>query len=244
MPPPPEPHRPFPTAAILVAAGDSRRLGKVDGRRKPLVLLGGRSVLEHAGAAFGAVESVEEIVVVTHREDLSAVRTLAAESPALAKVSAVVEGGATRTDSVRAGVEATGAGAKLVAIHDAARPLVRPGTIAAAIEVAGEQGAALVAIPATDTIKESTDGERAARTLDRALLWFAQTSQVFAREQFLQLLARAGEEGFSPTDDAALYERYVGPIPLVRGEATNFKLTTRDDLAVAEALLRAREESP
>lgn len=233
------------TAVILVAAGDSSRMGRIDGRRKPLVRLGELTVLEHAGAAFGAVAAVERIVVVAHPEDLEEVRALAAASPALAKVSAVVEGGATRTDSVRLGVEAVGAGGELVAIHDAARPLIRPRTILAAIEVATRRGAALVAIPATDTVKETADGgEHAARTLDRTRLWFAQTPQVFRREELRRLLVRAREEGFSPTDDAALYERYVGPIPLVRGEGTNLKLTTREDLAVAEVLLRVRDELP
>jgi len=245
LPVPPELPPLASTAAILVAAGDSSRMGRIDGRRKPLVRLGGLSVLEHAGAAFGAVAAVERIVVAAHREDLEEIRELVSASSALAKVTAVVEGGATRTDSVRLGVEAAGAGCELVAIHDAARPLIRPRTILAAIEVAGRRGAALVAIPATDTVKETVDGGgHAARTLDRSRLWFAQTPQVFRREELRRLLARAREEGFSPTDDAALYERYVGPIPLVRGEATNLKLTTREDLAVAEALLRARDERP
>ena len=229
-----------PTAAVLVAAGDSSRLGRVGGRRKPLILLEGRAVLERACAAFAAVEAVVEIVIVAHREDLEAVRELIRGSRELSRRARVVEGGAERIDSVRAGVLAAGAGAELVAIHDAARPLIEPSVIEEALATATREGAALVAVPATDTVKHSSDGRRAEATLDRSRLWFAQTPQVFRREEFLELLRRARDDGLRPTDDAALYEHYVGPVPLVRGAATNFKLTTPTDLELAAALLRAR----
>jgi len=229
-----------PTAAVLVAAGTSSRMGRIDGRRKPLVLLEGQPVLERACAAFAAVAAVTEIIVVTHREDLEAVRELARGSEALARVSRVIEGGAERIDSVRAGIEATAVGAELVAIHDAARPLIEASVIEAALATATREGAALVAVPATDTVKHSSDGRRAEKTLDRSRLWFAQTPQVFRRGEFLELLERARAEGLAPTDDAGLYEHYVGPVPLVPGSATNLKLTTPTDLQIAAALLRAR----
>jgi 2-C-methyl-D-erythritol 4-phosphate cytidylyltransferase / 2-C-methyl-D-erythritol 2,4-cyclodiphosphate synthase len=219
-------------------------MGLVDGRRKPLARLCGRTVLEHACAAFEATAGIEEIVVVANVEDLGEVQALCASSSALSKVSAVVEGGASRTDSVRAGVLAASARMEWVAIHDAARPLLMAATVEAALEVVIEEGAALVAIPATDTIKETVDGEFAGRTLDRSRLWFAQTPQLFPKARFLELLERAREDGFSPTDDAALWEHYVGPVPLVRGEASNLKLTTRADLEIARALLHGGGDHP
>jgi len=232
-----------PTAvAIVVAAGQSTRMGRTDGdsARKPLLTLEGHTLLEHACAAFGAVAAVHEIVVVAHPEDVGRVRELAAHSPALAKVRAVVAGGAQRTDSVRAGVEAASRECEIVLVHDAARPLVLPATIERSITVAARDGAALVAVPVRDTLKSSPDGARAATTVDRSMLWAAQTPQAFRAAILRDILARAAADGWVATDDAALYERYVGPITLVPGEATNLKITTPEDLVLASAILAQR----
>lgn len=238
-----QPSHPGPrAAAVLVAAGGSTRMQLPEGVRKPFLELAGRTVLEHAAAAFDACPAVTELVVVCRPEDEEAVRALAARSPVLRRLVAVVPGGAERADSVLAGVRATGEAVELVAVHDAARPLVRPETVSAALEVAFREGAALVAVPVGDTIKHSVDGLRADRTLERSTLWAAQTPQVFRRGRLLELLERARQEGWQPTDDAALWERGVGPVPLVRGESTNLKLTTPTDLEVAAAILRARAD--
>ncbi|MBK7642899.1 MAG: 2-C-methyl-D-erythritol 4-phosphate cytidylyltransferase [Planctomycetes bacterium] len=240
MPPPSLPR----STAILVAAGASQRLQARDESglpsRKPFVLLEGQTVLEHTCAAFARVEAIHEIVIVGHREDLPRLGRLAASSPVLAKVSQIVPGGEMRSDSVAAGVAAASAQSVLVAIHDVARPLVRPATIERALEVALEHGSALVAVPVTDTIKTSSDGLHSESTLDRSVLWCAQTPQVFRRTSFQELLARARAEGFRPTDDCAIWEKYAGPVPLVRGDSGNFKLTTNEDLELAAAILRAR----
>ena len=131
----------------------------------------------------------------------------------------------------------------LVAVHDAARPLIDADTVSRALEVAAESGGALVAARVTDTIKRSRDGAVAEETLDRSELWAAQTPQVFHRADLLDWFARAARDGESFTDDAALCERYRGPVPLVEGPATNFKLTTRADLELARALLASRERT-
>lgn len=226
-------------AAVLLAAGRSTRMALEGGARKPFLELDGRSVLELAFDAFDACDAIGAIVVVGHREDLGRIeRALAGR----AKLRAVVPGGEERTDSVRLGVEAVGADAPVVAIHDAARPFVRPATIARCVAAAEASGAALVAVPCSDTVKESDGGARGLRTLDRSRLWLAQTPQAFRTEPYLELLRRAQREGFRPTDDAALHERYVGPVTLVEGERSNLKITTREDLAIAAALLRARRE--
>lgn len=232
-------------AAVLLAAGQSMRMsgGSLGGRteRKPFLVLEGRTILEHACDAFDRARSVREIVLVGHPEDLERISRLAASSPAMKKVSRIVPGGELRADSVQAGVESVAEGTELVAIHDVARPLVEPELIERAIAVAAQRGAALVATPVTNTIKISSDGEHAERTLDRSVLWGAQTPQVFRLVPFRELLAKARAEGFRPTDDAALHERYVGPVPIVSGDPHNLKLTTPEDLVLAAAILRARE---
>ena len=227
---------------MLVAAGNSTRMGLAGGERKPFVDLAGRCVLERAAEAFAAQARVAEIVVVAQERDHVRVRGLAACGGPLARLSAVVEGGARRADSVRAGVLATDPARELIAVHDAARPLIDADTVARALELAAREGGALVAARVADTIKRSRDGVRAEETLDRGELWAAQTPQVFRRADLLEWFERAAAEDFSPTDDAALCERYRGPVPLVEGPRENFKLTTLADLDLARALCARRTE--
>lgn len=227
-----------------MAAGASTRFrggAGADEPGKPFQLLCGRSVLEHAAAAFADLAGVRELVVVARAEDLERVRALVARSTALSRVSAIVEGGATRSDSVRAGLEAVSRECDLVAVHDAARPLVTPRTVERALTVAARRGAALVAVPVRDTIKTSSSGDAAEGTIDRSVLWAAQTPQVFRTALLRELFERAASDAFRPTDESALHERYVGPVPLVEGSSDNLKITTRTDLLVAEAILRARD---
>lgn len=225
--------------AVLVAAGNSTRMG-AGSVRKPLLELGGLSLIEHACAAFDAAPHVVEIVIVAHAEDLARLRALQASSAAFAKVRSIVAGGTERTHSVRAGVAAVSDACEIVLVHDAARPLVAPATIERAIAVAAREGAALVALQVSDTLKHSSDGARAEHTLDRSKHWTAQTPQAFRTQLLRELLGRAEADGFVPTDDAALHERYVGPIALVPGEPTNLKITTPADLELAQAILAAR----
>lgn len=231
------------TSVVLVAAGRSTRMGAAEGVRKPFLVLRGRTVIEHAAAVFGAISAVREIVVVGHADDLERLRALAQSSPALRKVRAIVAGGEQRPDSVRAGLDACDPACELVAVHDAARPLVPRAVVEAALALAAQRGAALVALPVVDTIKTSPDGVQATGTLDRSQLWAAQTPQVFRLELLRELAERARADGFQPTDEAALHERYVGPIPLVRGTPENLKLSTPQDLLLLAAILRVREES-
>lgn len=231
-------------AAVVVAAGRSTRFGRGPaGERKPLVRLAGRTLLEHACAALGASRRVARIVLVVHPEDRALVEALVAASPCCARVGAVVPGGAERTDSVRHGVEALDPSLELVAVHDAARPLVTSELVDRVLDAAARDGAALAAVPVADTIKESRDGRRAERTLARERLWAAQTPQAFRRARFAALLAEARAGAWTATDDAALWERAVGPVTIVRGEACNQKVTDPTDLALAEALL-ARRDAP
>jgi 2-C-methyl-D-erythritol 4-phosphate cytidylyltransferase len=222
-------------AAVIVAAGASVRMAGAGGSRKPFLELGGRTVLELSCAAFQRAAGVEELVIVAREEDLERVRGLAPTA------AAVVPGGNERADSVRLGVAAVSLSVDVICVHDAARPLIRTATIERAIAVAAREGASLVAAAMRDTVKRSVSG-RAKETLDRSRLWAAQTPQCFRSELLRDLLQRAERDGFRPTDDSALHERYVGPVPIVEGESTNLKLTTPCDLAIAAAILAEREK--
>ncbi|MFT4541970.1 MAG: 2-C-methyl-D-erythritol 4-phosphate cytidylyltransferase [Planctomycetota bacterium] len=229
-------------AAVLLAAGHSSRMSAGDAApstRKPFLELDGRSLLAISLASFAAAKEIDELVLVTQPEDKSRVDQIVATSPARSLVRAQVAGGQERVDSVRAGVLATSATAELVLVHDVARPFVTAAQIDAVARAVREHGAALLAIPISDSVKASDDGTSTRESLDRSRLWAAQTPQGIRREIYLEVLDRASDEGFEPTDDAALYERYVGAVRLVEGSALNFKITTQTDLALATALIQS-----
>jgi len=223
-------------AAVLLAAGRSTRMGGEE--RKPFLELGGLTVLARCCEAFAAAPSVAETVVVASADDLSRVEAMVAPYGA-----AVVVGGDERTDSVRHGGAAVTEDAAVILVHDAARPFVRPERIEEVARVAADRGAALLAVRVRDTVKTSRDGSEVSGTLDRELLWAAQTPQGFDAVRLRRVLARAHRDHFTPTDDAALFERYEGAVSLVEGDADNIKLTTMTDLMLGAAILRAREEA-
>ena len=213
---------PATVTAILVAAGASRRMGfdKLSYR-----LPGGATVLETSLQAFAAHPRVGQIVLVAGA-NLESCRALAARC---AKPCTAVPGGATRADSVRAGLgAATGA---LVAIHDAARPFVSEAVITAALEAAERCGAAAPAARVKDTIKMAEAAGQVQQTPDRASLFAVQTPQCFSRALYLQALARVqGDKARLVTDDCSLFELAGFPVTLTQGDYANLKITTREDL--------------
>jgi 2-C-methyl-D-erythritol 4-phosphate cytidylyltransferase len=148
----------------------------------------------------------------------------------------VVPGGAIRQDSVRAGLAAADP-SDLVVIHDAARPFVDLAIVVQAIDLAAQHGAAVVATPATDTVKQVDAEGRIESTPDRQRLWLAQTPQVFRLDVIRQAHEQAAADGFVGTDDSVLVERMGVAVRVVRGNAENRKITTADDLRWAEWLL-------
>ncbi len=227
-------------SAVLLAAGTSSRMG--GDVRKPFLELGGRWVLDRACEAFERAKLIDEIILVCQVEDIGRLEAARAELPSFRKVSRVVEGGAERTESVRAGVAAAAQSAEVIAVHDSARPLVRPEDIDRTVDTAAAKGAAFLAIPVTDTIKVSSDGFYSENTLDRSVLWRAQTPQAFRADLLRSHLAAALDEDFKPTDDIALHERYSEFAAIVRGSEDNLKLTTPRDFSVAEAILSLQGE--
>ncbi len=225
--------------AVVLAAGRSTRMEAGD--RKPFLELAGRTILERACAACIAAPAVERLVVVVSEEDLERAREILDAAPFAHEVHDVVCGGPERTDSVRLGVAAAPEECDVILVHDAARPLVLPERVQAIAMAAADRGAAIPAVPVMDTIKTSRDGKEITGTLDRSLLWAAQTPQGFDAVRLRAVLARARRDQFHPTDDAGLFERYEGAVELVPSDPSNLKLTTAEDLLLGEAILRARE---
>ncbi len=223
-----------PVTAIIVAAGRSERMGGAD---KVFTPLAGRPLIAWTIAAFQKCDAIDAIIVVAAPGAVERMRALVS-SWRFTKVRDVVAGGDARQDSVRAGLDAA-EGAAYVAVHDGARPLITPDQIAACVALARSHGAAACAAPARDTIKEVDPGEppAIARTHARARAWLAQTPQVFARE----LLARAHAAANGPaTDDAALVEAIGERVVICEAPYWNLKITTTEDLTLAEALIRRR----
>ena len=208
--------------AIIVAAGASRRMGfdKLSYR-----LPDGRTVLETSCALFAAHPAVDELVLVAGGNRPQC-EVIAAACP---KPCTVVQGGATRADSVRSGLAA--AKGQLVAIHDAARPFAGEEIITAALQAAAESGAAAPAVPVKDTIKVADKDGKVVATPDRATLYAVQTPQCFDRALYLQALETvSGEKASLVTDDCSLFELAGLPVTLTAGDYANLKITTKEDL--------------
>lgn len=223
-----------PTCTCVVpAAGSSTRM---EGRDKLMEPLGGQPVILRTLRALSDSPCVEEILVVTREELLIPIADLCRES-GLSKVTQILLGGATRLESVYKGVTQVSPKAKLIAVHDAARPLVSQAVIAQAVAAAQRFPAAAPAVALKDTVKE-VEGELVTATPDRAKLRAIQTPQVFDADLLRAALQKAMEDGVDVTDDCAAVERLGAAVCLTAGEERNLKITTPMDLAVAELLLQ------
>jgi 2-C-methyl-D-erythritol 4-phosphate cytidylyltransferase len=219
------------TGVILAAAGEGRRLGSK--LPKALVPLAGTPLFLHSLRTFAALPFVKEIAVVLPPEWVEKIRTQLDKRLKTLKVTTLVPGGARRQDSVRIGLEALRS--PIILVHDAARPLITRKAIADVALAASRHGAAVLCSPAVDTIKIADARGRVESTPDRARLWHAQTPQGIRRSVFLNAYTVNGQA--DATDDVQLVERAGGTVRIVSGPATNFKVTTPEDLARAEKLL-------
>lgn len=222
-------------AAILLAAGRSTRM---QGREKTLAQLGGIPLAAHSLRTFAACADIDTIVLVSSSANYSALAQIAAEHGA-GKVCAVVLGGARRQDSVAAGLRMLPP-CEFVAVHDTARPFVMSAVIERGLELAAKHGAAVVAAPVYDTVKEGREGF-VRQTLNREHLWSVQTPQTFKRVLLERAHAAANDE---VSDDAMLVEALGEAVALYEGSARNLKVTTIEDLAIAEALLKSGATIP
>lgn len=226
-------------AAVIAAAGRGTRFGGP--LPKVFAPLGGRPLVEWSLRAYELSERVGAIVLVVAGQFMEDARRIVEEG-GHRSVVAIVPGGEERPASVRAGLEALRAIApEIVCIHDGARPLVDLPIIERSIDVALQHGAAIAAVPATDTIKQCTADGRIVATPPRSALYHAQTPQTFRYDLLVQAYERAEAEGMEVTDDASLVERTGHPVYISEGDVDNFKITTPEDLARAEWVLRRRE---
>lgn len=224
-------------AAVVVAAGKGTRMGAAVG--KQFLPIGDRPMLVRTLDVFQRMPEVESVIVVTGREDIPKVRSLAARFR-LDKVVDVIAGGPERQQSVLHGLRALSEDVEWVLVHDAARPFVREAAIRRCLRKAAETGAAVLAVPVKDTIKV-VDGHGTIQTTpDRQSLRAIQTPQAFRRADLLAAHRKAEAEGFVGTDDAMLMERAGIPVQVAEGDEDNIKITTPEDLQWAEFRL-ARE---
>ncbi|MEM7775083.1 MAG: bifunctional 2-C-methyl-D-erythritol 4-phosphate cytidylyltransferase/2-C-methyl-D-erythritol 2,4-cyclodiphosphate synthase [Pseudomonadota bacterium] len=231
-------------AALIVAAGRGARMDLSAAREsearapKQYLVIGGQTVLRRTIDVFDRHPAVDSILVITHRDDgeLYAAATVRCGP----KLLPTVHGGSTRQSSVQNGLKALAAASpEIVLIHDAARPFVSHDEISGAIAAAKKTGGAIVAIPLADTLKRADAGNHVIETLPRDGLWRAATPQAFRYEDILAAHAEAANVDVAFTDDAAVAEHAGLPVSLVPGRPENFKLTTREDLAMAEERLKA-----
>ena len=226
------------TAAIVVAAGSSSRMGGAVS--KQFLEVAGLPVLTHTLLAFENTDVIDEIVVVARANELATVAELAAKH-GITKLAAVVAGGDTRAQSVKNGFLHVHHTAKFVAIHDGARCLVTPDMIERVCRAAYHHKAATAACPVSDTVKTATSRGFVAKTIDRKTVFLATTPQVFSANLYRAALETVkGAELL--TDDNQLIERLPHPIKLVDCGKENIKITEPSDIPLAQFILEQREK--
>lgn len=229
--------RPFCTA-VIAAAGSSTRMG---GENKILADLNGVPVLARTLTVFQNADCIHEIVIVTREDSIVPIADICADY-GISKATKIVCGGAERIDSVMIGVGEASDEAVLIAVQDGARPLVTEEIIAEAVNEAYKYKAAAPAVPVNDTVKVAHGGT-VESTLDRSALYAVQTPQVFDTALIKAALANAKAKGIAVTDDCSAVEALGAAVRLTKGSYENIKLTTVVDYAVAEGIIKRREEN-
>ncbi|MEP7071784.1 MAG: 2-C-methyl-D-erythritol 4-phosphate cytidylyltransferase [Verrucomicrobiota bacterium] len=221
--------------AIIVAAGRSRRAGF----DKIFIPLAGRPLIQYSLEAFARAPSVKEIVIVCREDALPALEALKNDHP---KLKTVIAGGVRRQDSVGAGLAVLSAETTMVAVHDAARPLITPGEIERVHRAAEKNGAAVLARPVTDTLKLVNARQEIVGSIERADAFAMQTPQIFSRQLLTDALARIVADGLTMTDEVSAVQHVGGQVSVVPAEEENAKITFAHDLVLAELIIKARRE--
>lgn len=225
--------------AIIAAGGSGSRAGGVS---KPLLMLCGKYAIEYSIEAFSAFPEVTRIIISCKKEDIGKYEEIV-KNKNYTKVFAIIEGGATRQESVSKAFKFAFSDlqTEFVAVHDGARPLVTKEIIQNAISDAKKYGSAVCAVPTTDTMKRASSSEFILDSVDREGLYNIQTPQIFSFEMYAASLALAQRDGFLATDDSSLLENASFKIKLSRGSSENIKITYPEDIIVAQALLENRK---
>jgi 2-C-methyl-D-erythritol 4-phosphate cytidylyltransferase len=220
------------TFGIILAAGSGIRMGTP----KAFLSLNGKPMLWYSLQAFEKASQISKIIVVSQKGDMEAVQNLCRSSQ-MTKFHSVVPGGKERQDSVREGLKALPPSAKIIAVHDSARPLISSTLIDLLVKEAKGKKAVVPAIKVNDTIKQTAE-QQIIKTLDRRALYQAQTPQVFQLDFFKQAVDKAFNENFYGTDCSQVMEHAGFLVYILAGDPKNLKITTPDDLLLAEFLLR------
>ena len=223
--------------AIVLAAGRSSRMG--GGINKQFLELLGKPLLYYSLAAFESCAVVEAVVLVRHPDYAKQAGEIVRQF-GFRKVAAIVDGGAERQNSVWNGLARCSPATEIVAVHDGARPLVTSTLIEATIQSARAKGTGIAATKVTDTIKEADENRSVLRTVDRTKLWAVQTPQTVQFSLLREAYAKVLADGIVVTDEAVAVERLGHSVCLVETPFLNLKVTTSNDLATVEALLRQR----
>ncbi|NLV35804.1 MAG: 2-C-methyl-D-erythritol 4-phosphate cytidylyltransferase [Clostridiaceae bacterium] len=227
-------------SVVIAAAGKGLRMGI--GKNKQYIELHGKPVLARTIQKFEDSTLVDEIIVVANEEELELCREEVVKKYEYRKVKAITAGGRTRQQSVHKGLCQVSPGYNIVLIHDGARPFIDLKSIERCIEAVQEHGAAAVAVPAKDSIKRADPDGFVEETVERNGLWSIQTPQGFRYELIMDAHRRAEQEGFDGTDDAVLAERAGHKVMLVMGSYNNIKITTKEDLMMADFICRSMVE--
>ncbi len=207
--------------------------------KKQFHSLGGKPILVHALDRFETCPLIRSILLVVGQEDMDYCLKEIIERYRFQKISQIVPGGKRRQESVKNGIDALPKDTDVVAIHDGVRPFVTRAMIEDSLHAAAKVGAVVLAVPVKDTIKVSNPDRTVLKTLDRETLWQIQTPQTFRLNLIKEAYYRAAEDGFVGTDDASLVERLGMKVHILPGSYTNIKITTPEDLFLANLFLKA-----
>jgi 2-C-methyl-D-erythritol 4-phosphate cytidylyltransferase len=224
------------TVAIIPAAGSSKRMQ--NNISKQYLLLDGIPVLAHTLGIFQRSSEIDEIFLIVPKRDIEFAHNGLAERYGISKVSKILAGGKERQDSVRNGIDALGSDHDIVVIHDGVRPFISEELVHSAILEASRVRAVTVGVPVKDTVKSIDRHGIVVETLNRNHLWLTQTPQAFKREIIRKAYEAAYRDNFYGTDDASLVERMGVKVTMIRGSYDNIKITTKDDVMLAEILTK------
>jgi 2-C-methyl-D-erythritol 4-phosphate cytidylyltransferase len=222
--------------AIIVAAGKGIRMS--DAVRKQYIALDGIPMLTRTLGVFNRSDLIDRIIVAVPKDDIDFCRSEIIPDANMQKEVSLVIGGAQRQDSVYNSLKTIETNDGIVLIHDGVRPFVKPEHLVACINGAQEQGACILGIPAFDTVKHVNAKNEIMQTRKRGTLWLAQTPQAFQLKLIKKAHWAAKQEGFKGTDDASLVERLGEVVKIMPGSRSNIKITNREDLKLAQALLQ------
>ncbi|MEL7567666.1 MAG: 2-C-methyl-D-erythritol 4-phosphate cytidylyltransferase [Dehalobacterium sp.] len=223
--------------AVIPAAGQGSRMGA--GVNKQFLKLSGKPVLVHTLEIFEKCELINDIVLIASSGEEEYCHHLLKEY-GLSKITRIVTGGQERQHSVARGLAQVSHKCDIVAVHDGARPLLLLSHLNSILQAVSQHDGVVLAVPVKDTIKESRSDKTIKCTLDRSRLWMVQTPQVFKKDVLIYAYEKAMEEGFNGTDDASLAEHYGFKIKVVEGSYENIKITTPEDLDLAELIFKRR----